>query len=102
MESRSFYFAKLKASVGVLNTCCLSLSLSPQEHARGSNFGYFYVVLTVFPNNGREDNCDFKMCDFNEMVMLENNAQNYNPMPSIGEERVKRVNITIEPALTGT
>ena len=56
----------------------------------------------MFPNNGREDNCDFTECGFKEMVTLDNNTQNYNPMSSIGEERVKRVNITIEPALTGT
>ena len=59
-------------------------------------------MLTVFPNNGRGNSCVFVEQGLgNELITLDSAADNFNPTNYSGEDRVKTVVITVEPALSG-
>ena len=73
-----------------------------QENDTEPHFGFFYVVLTVFPNDGRGNSCVFNEQGLgNELITLDSAANNFNPTVYSGKDRVKAVIITIEPELSG-
>ena len=56
----------------------------------------------MFPNDGRGNSCVFTEQGLgNELITLDSAANNFNPMNYSGEDRVKTVIITVEPALSG-
>ncbi len=65
-----------------------------QKHHRESPYDFFYVVLSVYPNNGRRGDCDYE----SESFKL---ANNFDPIPYTGHSRVKHVTVTVETALSG-
>ncbi|XP_064407075.1 SID1 transmembrane family member 1-like isoform X2 [Halichondria panicea] len=73
-----------------------------EKHYHGSPYNFFYVVLSVFPNNGRQGDCDYgNYYGYNKLNLLNQTTHNYDPVLYTGPSRIKHVTVTVETVLSG-
>ena len=104
MKSKAAIFQRVriiivtfKMTYTLTHTLSQRLGSAPQQ----SQFDFVYVVVTVLPSNNEFSSCQSTGQILTDSLITLETADNFNPVPYNGSERVKHVNITIEPALPG-
>lgn len=56
----------------------------------------------MFPNNGRQGDCDYgNYYGYNKLNLLNQTTHNYDPVLYTGPPRIKHVTVTVETVLSG-